>query len=78
MREEFYGAVLRMSGIVQCMVDVFRRQVCFVDDGRLRDAKIFDATSPIHAPEDAECWMRFVALELARSWAKRVGSMGMG
>ena len=28
----------------------------------LRDTKIFDAAIPIHAPEDAKCWIRFVAL----------------
>ena len=78
MREEFYGAVLRVSGIVQSTADVFRRQVCFVDGGRLCDAKIFDATSPIHAPEDAECGMRFVALELAQVVGKARGQHGNG
>ena len=70
--------MLRVSGIVQCSVDVFRPQVCFVDGGRLCDAKIFDATSPIHAPEDAECWMRFVALELAQVVGKARGQHGNG
>ena len=42
------------------------------------DTKIFEAASPVHAPEDAESWMRFVALELAQVMCKTRGQHGNG